>query len=74
LRQALHGTGVEVRRASPQVAHDYAEIFAGVPSQHDGKDAAVGACKMAPAVFGIYLNTLSFLGDAVIGCTAEGGA
>ncbi len=27
----------------PQVAHDYAEVFDGVPSQHDGKDAAVVA-------------------------------
>jgi len=28
---------------SPQAAHDYAEVFDGVPSQHNGKDAAVVA-------------------------------
>ena len=30
-------------RVSPKAAADYAEIFDGVPSQHDGKDAAVVA-------------------------------
>src|SRR5262249_51752296 len=30
-------------RVSPKAAHDYAEIFDGTPSQHDGKDAAVVA-------------------------------
>ena len=29
------------RRVSNKASHDYAEIFDGVPSQHDGKDAAV---------------------------------
>jgi transposase len=43
LRQALHDAGLEVLRVSPKAAHDYAEIFDGVPSQHDGKDAAVVA-------------------------------
>jgi hypothetical protein len=43
LRQALHDAGVAVRRVSPKAAHDYAEIFDGTPSQHDGKDAAVVA-------------------------------
>jgi transposase len=43
LRQALHDAGVLVHRVSPKVAHDYAEVFDGVPSQHDGKDAAVVA-------------------------------
>jgi hypothetical protein len=32
-----------VHRVSPKAASDYAEIFDGVPSQHDGKDAAVVA-------------------------------
>ena len=32
-----------VHRVSPKAAADYAEIFDGVPSQHDGKDAAVVA-------------------------------
>src|SRR5262249_17787302 len=41
--QALHDAGLEVWRVSPKAAHDYAEIFDGVPSQHDGKDAAVVA-------------------------------
>ena len=43
LRQALQEAGLPVRRVSPKAAHDYAEVFDGVPSQHDGKDAAVGA-------------------------------
>ena len=43
LRQALGAAGLEARRVSPKAAHDYAEVFDGVPSQHDGKDAAVVA-------------------------------
>ncbi|MHB1524663.1 MAG: transposase [Candidatus Dormibacteria bacterium] len=41
LRQALADGKVAVSRVSNKAAHDYAEIFDGVPSQHDGKDAAV---------------------------------
>jgi transposase len=43
VRQALTDAGLTVQRVSPKAAHDYAEIFDGVPSQHDGKDAAVVA-------------------------------
>jgi transposase len=43
LRQALGDAGIPVHRVSPKQAHDYAEVFDGVPSQHDGKDAAVVA-------------------------------
>jgi transposase len=43
VRQALTDAGVTVQRVSPKAAHDYAEVFDGVPSQHDGKDAAVVA-------------------------------
>jgi transposase len=43
LRQGLADGGIEVRRVSGKAAHDYAEVFDGVPSQHDGKDAAVVA-------------------------------
>lgn len=43
LRQALHDAHLNVGRVSPKAAHDYAEIFDGVPSQPDGKDAAVVA-------------------------------
>jgi transposase len=43
LRQALADSGFEVQRVGTKVAHDYAEVFDGVPSQHDGKDAAVVA-------------------------------
>ena len=43
LRQACHDAGLSAWRVSPKAAHDYAEIFDGVPSQHDGKDAAVVA-------------------------------
>ncbi len=43
LRQALGDRGVEVHRVSTKRSHDYAEVFDGVPSQHDGKDAAIVA-------------------------------
>jgi transposase len=43
LRQALERKEVAVHRVSPKNASDYAEVFDGVPSQHDGKDAAVVA-------------------------------
>jgi transposase len=41
LRQAATDANLAIHRISPKAAHDYAEIFDGVPSQHDGKDAAV---------------------------------
>jgi transposase len=41
LRQALDRAGLSVHRVSPKAASDYAEVFDGVPSQHDGKDAGV---------------------------------
>jgi transposase len=41
LRQALTWAGLTTHRVSPKSASDYAEVFDGVPSQHDGKDAAV---------------------------------
>jgi transposase len=43
LRQALADASVTVERISSKAAHDYAEVFDGVPSQHDGKDAALVA-------------------------------
>jgi transposase len=43
LRQALTDAGLNVHRVSGKAVHDYAEIFDGVPSQHDGKDAAIVA-------------------------------
>jgi transposase len=43
LRQACHDAGLALLRVSPKAAHDYAEIFDGTPSQHDGKDACVVA-------------------------------
>jgi transposase len=43
LRQALADARVELHLVSGKRAHDYAEVFDGVPSQHDGKDAAVVA-------------------------------
>jgi transposase len=43
LRQAVTDAGLTVLRVSSKAAHDYAEVFDGVPSQHDGKDAAVVA-------------------------------
>ena len=43
LRQALADNEIKVERVSNKASHDYAEVFDGVPSQHDGKDAAVVA-------------------------------
>lgn len=41
LRWKLTQAGLPVLRVGGKAARDYAEIFDGVPSQHDGKDAAV---------------------------------
>ena len=41
LRQALSEAGIELQRVEAKWSRDYAEVFDGVPSQHDGKDAAV---------------------------------
>ncbi len=41
LRWALTRAKLEVRRIETKASHDYAEVFDGVPSQHDGKDAAM---------------------------------
>ncbi len=35
--------GIAVWRVSPKVSLDYAEIYDGVPSQHDGKDVEIVA-------------------------------
>lgn len=43
LRQALSDAQLDLRRVGGKAAADYAEIFDGVPSQHDGKDAAIVA-------------------------------
>jgi transposase len=43
LRQALTDAHLNVHRVGGKATHDYAEIFDGVPSQHDGKDAAIVA-------------------------------
>ena len=41
LRQALCDAGIPLRRVSAKAVKDQAETFDGVPSQHDGKDAAI---------------------------------
>jgi transposase len=41
LRQALSDAHLAIHRVSGKASKDYAEIFDGVPSAHDGKDAAV---------------------------------
>src|SRR6185312_15266536 len=43
LRQAMDDAQIAVHLVSGKRAHDYAEVFDGTPSQHDGKDAAVAA-------------------------------
>lgn len=40
-RHACHQAGLIVHRVSAKISHDYAEVFDSVPSQHDGKDAAL---------------------------------
>jgi hypothetical protein len=41
LRARLGRAGVGLHRVSGKAASDYAEVLDGVPSQHDGKDAAI---------------------------------
>jgi transposase len=41
VRYAMTEAKLEVHRISGKAACDYQEIFDGVPSQHDGKDAAI---------------------------------
>ena len=41
IRQAMTAASLEVHRLSGKGVSDYKEIFDGVPSQHDGKDAAM---------------------------------
>jgi transposase len=43
LRQALSRARLFTVQISPKASHDYAEIYDGTPSQHDGKDAAIVA-------------------------------
>ncbi len=40
-RQGLTDAGVAAHRVSGKATKDYAEVFDGVASQHDGKDAAI---------------------------------
>lgn len=41
VRRAMTDASLEVHRVSGKAVSDYKEIFDGVPSQHDGKDAAM---------------------------------
>jgi len=41
VRYAMTQAGLEVHRVNGKSVSDYKEIFDGVPSQHDGKDAAM---------------------------------
>lgn len=52
LRQALTDAGIPLQRVSAKAVKDHAETFDGVPSQHDGKDAAVIAelCSLGKGV------------------------
>lgn len=43
VRRAMTQRGLEVHRVNGKATSDYKEIFDGVPSQHDGKDAAIVA-------------------------------
>ena len=47
VRLAMTSACLEVHRISGKASSDYKEIFDGVPSQHDGKDAAVIAALTA---------------------------
>jgi transposase len=71
LRQALDDAGLTVHRVSPKATSDYAEVYDGVPSQHDGKDAAVVAelaaigkswlWPMGPAAYGELLQDVQWM-------------
>jgi transposase len=56
LRQALSEAQFELQRVQAKWSRDYAEMFDGVPSQHDGKDAAVIAelCAIGKSSAWIY--------------------
>lgn len=41
VRQALTDAALDIQRVSTKAKSDYEEIFDGVPSAHDGKDAAI---------------------------------
>lgn len=41
VRRAMTESGILVHRISGKATSDYQQIFDGVPSQHDGKDAAI---------------------------------
>jgi transposase len=41
VRAAMTAASLDVHRISGKASSDYKEIFDGVPSQHDGKDAAI---------------------------------
>ena len=41
VRRAMTAAGLDIHRVSCKSSSDYKEIFDGVPSQHDGKDAAI---------------------------------
>ena len=41
IRAAMTAASLDVHRISGKASSDYKEIFDGVPSQHDGKDAAI---------------------------------
>ena len=43
LRQSMSDAELNVHRVGSKASHDWSETFDGVPSQHDGKDAAVVA-------------------------------
>jgi len=43
VRQAMTDIGLDIQRVSGKAKSDYEEIFDGVPSAHDGKDAAIVA-------------------------------
>jgi transposase len=71
LRQALDDAGLAVHRVSPKSTSDYAEVYDGVPSQHDGKDAAVVAelaaigksrpWPIGPTVYGAMLHEVQWM-------------
>jgi transposase len=56
LRQAMTDAGLEVHRVSGKAKSDYEEIFDGVPSAHDGKDAAIIAELVATGKSQVWLH------------------
>ena len=65
VRLKLTNAKIPVFRVSGKAVRDYREIFDGVPSQHDGKDAAMIAelCALSKGVLWPYVQPPEFMAE-----------